>query len=1180
MRKHVLLVILGTLLILSSSTVASDNTDAIVDAVTELPQKINEISYVSHGYINIGDDTEFDDTAIAEGWAGGGNATHPYIIEGYEIAHDGTNIHIGITSRHFIIRNCYLHADTNPGINFGLYLLLTPNAVVDNVTVSQKGYGFYLYDADNLVVTESKADNCEDGFYIRYSEGAQLTDLEAQMCTTGISIRDSDDVTFEVGSIHDNDVGLFIENSDNVQMSTLVVNDNAYEGILMDTSNYCQLEDTTIYNCGDNQHAGFNCTNSNYFTAINIETWSITQGFWIEDSFQPTIEDSYFHNGFQTGIEIRGCSDVTIRRTQVESNLYYGIGLSNTPTSLIEYCNVSYNAWNGISLYLSSDCTIMHSEIGNNGISVGYSEVHALDSDNLLLFNNSISYNNNENGVYLETSDFANLTRNTIYNNQLYGVWIWDSDSTFLENNTIYQNGDGIGLYDSHSTYMNNQNVHHNDRYGISTEISNFTSINDCVIIFNIDNGVDIFDSNDTIVSNCQIYNNSFFGIRLRLAERIGISYSDIYWNEYDGLYAQSTEYANVSFNDFWQNGGGDCEITLDHASHATIYGNTLVGNFVTQGMYVTWSHYLNIEYNTIVGNNDDGLNIQNSNYTYIAYNNISYNANTGIYLWESDFAILTGNTIVGNDAQGVYITACLNCTLDNNEISQNRLDGIYSKDSDNLVIEFNDIFDNGWIDPGNPRSGVYISTSDNCYLYQNTIYNNTVHGVYLGDSDGCILDTNTIYGNLGMTGPGCGIHLDTAHNTSIVNNIIHHNVDDGIYATHSDDCEVLDNTIYSNERIGIYVRWSATWYIHGNEIWDSQTSIGLEIDYCTNAVIDSNDIYDNYMGGIRFYVSVNCNFTNNMVHHNRVVGVQVDTSNGTLIQDNIIYDNYQWGLYLINANATRTVGNDFVLNALRDAVEFNSVGPNYWDDGVNLGNYWWGISRTLDNYTIYDDLMVEMGQDNYPMSSMWIDNAIAAGYEITSSSNEVKWTAFAHNPDYYEVYDGAILLGSAMWTGADITFNIDSLSAGIHNLEIVVYHVSGHGLNATVQVTVTDTTAPTWVSTPVDQEIEFGQALSYQLSATDASGIDSWLVSDTVNFTIVDGLLTNNTVLEVGSYDVTITVEDPYGNILAISITITVTEPTPPPIDGGMMILFLAGGGGVAVVVILIVILKRKPGE
>ena len=323
MRKYAIIFIIGALLILSSSTIASDDVDTSVDDLTVSLERIHEISYVSHGEIYISSDDDFDIQAAAESWEGGGNSTHPYIIEGYEISYDVHNIFISGTSRHFIIRNCNLIPDINPGINVGIYILDSPNARVENVTITQKGWGYILWNSNGIIVEESKADLCGVGFEIWYSQGAQLSDLEAQNCETGIYIRDSDDVTFDIGSIHDNDVGLSIYESDNLQMSKLVVSDNTYEGILIENSNYCTLEDSEIYTCGDNLHAGFNCTNSNYFTATNITAWNLAQGLWFEDTFQTRIEDSYIHDGTQTGINIVSCTEVTIRRTQVESNDYY-----------------------------------------------------------------------------------------------------------------------------------------------------------------------------------------------------------------------------------------------------------------------------------------------------------------------------------------------------------------------------------------------------------------------------------------------------------------------------------------------------------------------------------------------------------------------------------------------------------------------------------------------------------------------------------------------------------------------------------------------------------------------------------------------------------------------------------------------------------------------------------------
>jgi hypothetical protein len=98
---------------------------------------------------------------------------------------------------------------------------------------------------------------------------------------------------------------------------------------------------------------------------------------------------------------------------------------------------------------------------------------------------------------------------------------------------------------------------------------------------------------------------------------------------------------------------------------------------------------------------------------------------------------------------------------------------------------------------------------------------------------------------------------------------------------------------------------------------------------------------------------------------------------------------------------------------------------------------------------------------------------------------------------------------------------------------------------------------------TPTDQVLPYGQLLSYQLLASDPSGIDHYTVNDTVHFTIStggggSGMLTSIGTLTPGRYGLTVTAYDPYANHISATITITVqpsttttTTTTTPPIPG-----------------------------
>ena len=117
------------------------------------------------------------------------------------------------------------------------------------------------------------------------------------------------------------------------------------------------------------------------------------------------------------------------------------------------------------------------------------------------------------------------------------------------------------------------------------------------------------------------------------------------------------------------------------------------------------------------------------------------------------------------------------------------------------------------------------------------------------------------------------------------------------------------------------------------------------------------------------------------------------------------------------------------------------------------------------------------------------------------------------------------------------------------------------------------DTTAPTWVQTPANQTVNYGQPFGYKVNATDDIAISAYSVNDTANFAInSSGYVTNNTLLDVGTYGLNITVNDTSGNKNSALVTVTVVLGTTQnvvantstnidltPVDANMT-LYLAG--------------------
>jgi hypothetical protein len=124
------------------------------------------------------------------------------------------------------------------------------------------------------------------------------------------------------------------------------------------------------------------------------------------------------------------------------------------------------------------------------------------------------------------------------------------------------------------------------------------------------------------------------------------------------------------------------------------------------------------------------------------------------------------------------------------------------------------------------------------------------------------------------------------------------------------------------------------------------------------------------------------------------------------------------------------------------------------------------------------------------------------------------------------------------------------------------------------------------WIQTPTDQVITVDSKFLYQLEATSAAAPLIWEVNNSSFVIDENGVLRNASLLEVGIYELSVTVTDVVGNTLTADISVTVssdsiptTTPTEPSGDQTLLILAVAGIGGGVVIVLLVVIVKKRSG-
>ena len=89
----------------------------------------------------------------------------------------------------------------------------------------------------------------------------------------------------------------------------------------------------------------------------------------------------------------------------------------------------------------------------------------------------------------------------------------------------------------------------------------------------------------------------------------------------------------------------------------------------------------------------------------------------------------------------------------------------------------------------------------------------------------------------------------------------------------------------------------------------------------------------------------------------------------------------------------------------------------------------------------------------------------------------------------------------------------------------------------------VFDSTPPIWNQLPSDQSVKYGQNFFYNVNASDDFGILLYLINNTVDFNIdsINGIIRNDTSLNLGTYWLEIYAFDPFYNYCNATIKITI---------------------------------------
>jgi subtilisin family serine protease len=257
--------------------------------------------------------------------------------------------------------------------------------------------------------------------------------------------------------------------------------------------------------------------------------------------------------------------------------------------------------------------------------------------------------------------------------------------------------------------------------------------------------------------------------------------------------------------------------------------------------------------------------------------------------------------------------------------------------------------------------------------------------------------------------------------------------------------------------------------------------------------------------------------------------------------------------------NQTIEFGDEFSYDL--NATDLSGINSWWINDTVNFSISSVGVITNATPLYVYIYLLEIRACDPYDNNAtaiinVTVEDTIFPTWDFTPNNQTVEFGV-----EFYYDLNASDLSGiNQWWINETTNFSINGvgeitnktiLSVGIYWLEIRACDPYNNNCTATINVTVEDTTLPTWDQEPTNQTAEFGDDFYYNLNASDLSGIKQWWINDTTNFSINDvGEITNASILSVKIYWLEIRGCDPYNNNCTAIINITIIDTTPPTWD------------------------------
>jgi surface protein/parallel beta-helix repeat protein len=837
--------------------------------------------------------------------------------------------------------------------------------IINNKAISQTNFGIRIYASLNAtLINNTGTSGANVGIYIELSNNNTLINNEG-----------SSNMAY----------GICLELSSNNFLTNNNGSSNSSRGTQFTALNNSIL----IGNIGtSNSDFGirvFNSTNNNLTNNIGISNSS--SGIALYAALNNTFTNNTGRSNLNSGIYLELSSNNILISNNGISNLSAGIQLDSSSNNNLTGNNGTSNTSIGIYLETSSNNNIL---INNAGTSISAYGIilTASSNNNTLLSNNGTSITNY--GIYIYNSTNNNLTANTGTSNTSQGIVLGNSFNNLLINNIGISNTNiGIFLYQS----ANNNTLTANNAtgyYGYFVRNSSNNNIQDCLYTYGTD--YDVYVNADNYSTE-----NKFINCTYNISKEIvngGFNYIVRYW------------YFEVNITNSSGNPIANANITMYNSSGDMIYsaltnssGNinkTIISEYTNLGGTRAFSTPHNV---TVT---KSGFTSNTTTYNISSTNN----TNANIILSETsaqqcgtlETANMIYNLTSNVSSQGTcFIVTADNVTLDCNGYTINySIDGTDTKygvytSKLNTTIKNCNIIDGNWTSNNTWRNGIYIDTTTNCKIENNTINISYGRGILLELST-----NNLVINNIVTSNTNRGIQLTTSSNNNITNNNVTSNTDYGIYLTTSNNNSVTNNHGIGNSLYGLFLYSSSNNSLISNT-GTSNTSQGIRIEESSNNTLINNTGRSNSSYGIYLGISNNNILINNEGMSNSSAGIYVESSSNNNLTQNTGGSLLGRGISLTSSpNNILSSNNGYSNNSYGIIIDFasnntliNNIGTSNASYGLCLASY--SNNNTLTGNrgisNISRGIVLSSASNNLLINNTGLSN-IEYGIQLTASHN------------------------------------------------------------------------------------------------------------------------------------------------------------------------------------------------